>query len=53
MIEPNTPPPRWIIKVLEAFCPAHLFEEIEGDLLQRFHHHSRTLGSGKAKRKLL
>src|SRR5688572_7394319 len=27
-------PPRWILTVLRWFCPQHLLEEIEGDLLQ-------------------
>jgi len=29
-------PPRWIFHMLNLFCPAHLAEEIEGDLTQKF-----------------
>lgn len=28
--------PKWIFKLLESFCPPHLLEEIEGDLIQKF-----------------
>jgi putative ABC transport system permease protein len=33
----NHTPPRWIIRFLQWFCPSSLLEEIEGDLLQKFH----------------
>src|SRR6267142_6838510 len=33
----NIHPPRWALRFLRSFCPDHLYEEIEGDLLQRFH----------------
>src|ERR687884_153545 len=26
----------WTFRLLRTFCPAHLYEEIEGDLIQRF-----------------
>ena len=32
----NTPPPSSTLRVLKWFCPAHLYEEIEGDLIQKF-----------------
>jgi putative ABC transport system permease protein len=34
-MEPSSPP-RWIFAILSLFCPAHLLEEIEGDLTQKF-----------------
>jgi putative ABC transport system permease protein len=38
-------PPRWILKFLKWFCPEHLYEEIEGDLIQKF---NRDLRSSRA-----
>ena len=29
-------PPKWVLRLLEAFCPAQLFEGIEGDLLEQY-----------------
>ncbi|HEU5148045.1 MAG TPA: ABC transporter permease [Chryseosolibacter sp.] len=46
-------PPRWILNFLRSFCPPRLVEEIEGDLLERFNHHRRTIGINRAKRKML
>src|SRR6478735_12546354 len=40
------------ICLLRSFCPPHLLEEIEGDLLQKFEHNKKTFGEAKAKRKL-
>lgn len=37
-------PPGWIFRILNWFCPAHLVEEIEGDLTQKFHHDQTTYG---------
>jgi putative ABC transport system permease protein len=45
--------PRWIFRLLKLFCPDHLLEEIEGDLLQKYHRDAIGLGPGKAKRRLL
>jgi putative ABC transport system permease protein len=41
------------IRLLRWFCPPHLFEEIEGDLIQKFNRDLKTVGEQKAKRKLL
>ncbi len=41
------------IKLLRAFCPPHLLEEIEGDLLQKFESDVKLFGERKAKRRLL
>ncbi|MBA4055520.1 MAG: hypothetical protein C0490_12465, partial [Marivirga sp.] len=39
-------------RLLKRFCPAHLFEEIEGDLIQKYNRDVETFGEGMAKRKL-
>src|SRR5688572_2791650 len=44
---------RLIFKFLRWFCPDHLHEEIEGDLLQRFHREVKRVGEGKAKGRLI
>lgn len=43
----------WAIRILRWFCPAHLLEEIEGDLLQKFAHDVKLFGERKARRRLL
>ena len=45
--------PKWIVKFIQSFCPQHLYEEIEGDLLQKFKRDSKILGPWKAKRLLI
>jgi putative ABC transport system permease protein len=47
----DNPLPR-SLRFLRWFCPEHLYEEIEGDLIQRFNRDLRSSSSGKAKRKL-
>jgi putative ABC transport system permease protein len=42
-----------IFRLLQLFCPPHLLEEIEGDLLQKFEREVELLGEKKAKRRLL
>ncbi|HZB13176.1 MAG TPA: ABC transporter permease, partial [Chryseolinea sp.] len=46
-------PPKRGLKFLKWFCPAHHVEEIEGDLLQRFHSDVKRVGVSKAKRRLI
>lgn len=41
------------IRILRWFCPAHLLEEIEGDLLQKFEQDVKEFGKRKANRRLL
>ncbi|MFM7431345.1 MAG: permease prefix domain 2-containing transporter [Flammeovirgaceae bacterium] len=48
----NVQPPRWALKFLKLICPDHLFEEIEGDLIQKFNHDVNKLGEKRAKRRL-
>lgn len=43
---------KWRIKILRWFCPPHLLEEIEGDLIQNFESDKQRLGESKANRKL-
>src|SRR5258708_2292556 len=40
-------PPSWVIRFLKWICPQHLFEEIEGDLLQKFHNDLQSPGHSK------
>lgn len=41
------------LRFLRWFCPPHLLEEIEGDLLQRYERDLKTYKDKKARRKLL
>jgi putative ABC transport system permease protein len=41
------------LRILSWFCPDHLYEEIEGDLIQRFEKDVKIFGDRKAKRKFL
>jgi len=43
----------WAIRLLKLICPERLFEEIEGDLLQKFGTDVRLMGERKAKRRLV
>jgi putative ABC transport system permease protein len=40
------------LRLLRSFCPPHLYEEIEGDLIQKFNRDVKAVGEKKAKRKL-
>ncbi len=40
-------------KLLRLFCPRHMLEEIEGDLLQKFDRDVKLLGERKARRRLI
>jgi putative ABC transport system permease protein len=42
---------RFIFRFLSWICPHHLFEEIEGDLIQRFNRDQERIGLMRAKRK--
>ena len=46
-------PPRFALRFLRRFCPPQLFEEIEGDLLQKFEKDVKLFGEKKAKRRLV
>ena len=41
------------LRILKWFCPAHIYEEIEGDLLQKFNRDVKQLGVAAANRRLL
>jgi putative ABC transport system permease protein len=42
-----------ILRILHSFCPPHLLEEIEGDLIQKFERDVKAVGEKRAKRRLL
>lgn len=44
---------KWIFGLLQAICPPHLYEEIEGDLIQKFEKDFKQLGHKKAKNRLV
>src|SRR2546421_711591 len=49
----SEPKPIFPIRLLRAFCPRQLLEEIEGDLLEKFEHDVKAFGEKRAKRRLL
>ncbi len=53
MKTPESAHPPFALRFLSWFCPAHLYEEIEGDLIQRFHRDVKTFGDKRAKRRLI
>ncbi len=48
----NIVPPKWPLQFLRWFCPEHLYEEIEGDLIQKFNRDLKNLGGRRSKQKL-
>jgi putative ABC transport system permease protein len=44
---------RIALRLLRTFCPSHLLEEIEGDLIQKFERDVSHYGRARAKRRLL
>lgn len=49
----KTQPPRWVQRLLEYFCDERLFEEIEGDLQERFQRRLNLQGEQQARRKYI
>ena len=49
----SEPKKSWSLRFLRWFCPPHLLEEIEGDLLQKFERDVKLFDEQKAKRRLL
>jgi ABC-type antimicrobial peptide transport system permease subunit len=41
------------LRLLQFICPDHLYEEIEGDLIQKFNHDVKKFGERKAKRRFV
>jgi putative ABC transport system permease protein len=41
------------LRILRTFCPPHLLEEIEGDLIQKFEKDMKLFGERRARRRLL
>lgn len=46
-------PPKWAVRFLQLICPDRLFEEIEGDLIQKFGKDIESVGVRKARRKFI
>ncbi len=46
-------PPKCAVRFLHAICPEDLLEEIEGDLIQKFHRDAEKFGERKAKQRFL
>src|SRR5689334_5771560 len=44
-------PPRMALRFLKWFCPAHLYEGIEGDLMEAFDSDVEQVGVRKARRR--
>ena len=52
----NIPPvhsSQWTLRFLKWFCPDHLYEEIEGDLIQKFNRDLKKFDNKRAKRRLI
>ncbi|MEZ4971985.1 MAG: ABC transporter permease [Cyclobacteriaceae bacterium] len=43
----------WSVKLLRLFCPPHLLEEIEGDLMQRYEKDADAVGEKRANQRLV
>ncbi|MBY0436420.1 MAG: permease prefix domain 2-containing transporter [Cyclobacteriaceae bacterium] len=43
----------WAIGLLRSFCPPHLLEEVEGDLIQKYNRDVKVFGERRAKWKLV
>ena len=41
------------LRSLKAICPDHLYEEIEGDLIQKFNRDVKNFGEKKARRRMV
>jgi hypothetical protein len=48
----KNPLPPYLFRILAWFCPGHLFEEIEGDLIQKFQRDRVAFGETNAKLRL-
>ncbi|MCE7863873.1 MAG: ABC transporter permease [Bacteroidetes bacterium CHB5] len=44
-------PPTWVLQLLQKVCPPHLYESIEGDLLEQFELDITEVGETKARRR--
>ncbi len=44
--------PAWVFRFLSWYCPTQLYEEIEGDLIQKFEKDVNLYGERKARRRL-
>lgn len=44
-------PPKAALRILSWFCPEHLYEEIEGDLIQQYHRDLKKFSAGRSTRR--
>lgn len=44
-------PPKTALRILSWFCPEHLYEEIEGDLIQYYHRDLKKFSTSRANRR--
>jgi len=51
--EEQKKPPCYTLQFLQVICLNHLYEEIEGDLIQKFERDVKQLGEKHANRRLL
>ena len=49
----NNETSHWVFRLLRWFCPDQLYEEIEGDLIERFKKDVRAIGEKSANRRLV
>ena len=52
-LEANSEPSKWAQRFLAWYCPSHLFESIEGDLLEAFDDDLQSHGRRKANRRYI
>ena len=52
MSDDRTIADHFLVRMFRALCPEHLYEELEGDLIQKFNRDVKNHGLKKAKRKL-
>src|SRR5689334_10435149 len=45
--------PGWPFRFLRWICPDSLYEEIEGDLIQKYHRDTKNFGTKRARRRLM
>jgi putative ABC transport system permease protein len=45
--------PKLTQRIIRAICPAHLADQIEGDLIELYNHDIRTIGARKAKLRVI
>ena len=44
---------KYPMRFLKSFCPTQLYEEIEGDLIQKYEKNAKAFGEKRANRRLM